>query len=172
MDKLALNVSLNAKQYYHFNLYHCYHSFNGILGIFLGLLCIVYGVFGCVAGSKAEPMQIALLFIFGIVILLYNPVALYVRSKRRFLTNPVMKNPVTYIFTDSGIRLKQDEVEEEMPWENLYKIVKTKESMIFYLTRYHANIVPLSEIANDYEKVCAIIGQYADKKVIRFRLPE
>ena len=28
MEKLELDVALNAKQYYHFNLYHCYHSFN------------------------------------------------------------------------------------------------------------------------------------------------
>lgn len=172
MDNLELKVSLDAKQYYHFNLYHCYHSFNGILGIFLGILCIVYGVFGCVAGKTAEPMQIALLFIFGIVILVYNPIALYIRSKRRFLTNPVMKNPVMYCFSSKGIMLKQGEVEEEMLWENLYKIVKTKESMIFYLTKYHANIIPLSEIGDDYDKVCAIIGRYADKKVVRFRLPE
>lgn len=169
MDKVELNVSLNAKQYYHFNLYHCYHSVNGFLGIFLGILCIVYGVAGCFVEDWLSVTQIVIFIVFGIVILVYNPVALYVRSKRRFLTNPVMRDSVQYIFAERGITLKQGEVEEEMPWENLYKIIKTKESMIFYLTRFHANIIPLSEMGQDYEAVCDMIQKYADAKVIKFK---
>lgn len=167
MEKLEFDVQLNASQYYHFNLYHSYHSLNGILSIFLGLLCILYAI---VDRKVLRTEQLVMFILLGLLFMLYNPVALYLRSKRRFLQNPVMKNPVTYIFAESGITLKQGEVEEEMPWDNLYKVVKTKESMIFYLTKYHANIVPLSEMGDQYNQVCAFISKYTAPKAIRFRI--
>lgn len=169
MEKLELDVTLDAKQYYHFNLYHCYHSFNGFLGTFLGLLCIVYAAAGCMVEDLLDTMQIVVFILFGILLLVYNPVSLYLRSMRRFKTNAVMKKPVKYIFGKSGIMLRQGEVEEEMPWSNLYKIIKTKESMIFYMTKFHANIIPLSEIGSDYEAVCEMIQKFAPKQVIKFK---
>lgn len=170
MNKLELEVSLNEKQYYHFNLYHCYHSFNGFLSVFLGLLCIVYGVFGIVNKGSYTTLQIVLFFVFGLVVLVYNPVSLYMRSKNRFLQNPVMKNAVTYVFSENGIMLKQGEIEEEMKWDNIYKIVKTKESMIFYLTRFNANIIPLSEMDGKYDEVCKYISKYAQKHAVKFKI--
>jgi len=169
MEKLELDVALNAKQYYHFNLYHCYHSFNGFLGTFLGIFCMIYGIAGCFVKDWLTTAQIVMFILFGILLLFYNPVALYVRSKRRFLTNPVMKNPVKYIFSKTGIMLRQGEVEEEMAWENLHKIIKTRESMIFFLTRFHANIIPLSEMGDQYEQVCDMIEKYADAGVVKFK---
>lgn len=170
MDKLELEVTLTQKQYYHFNLYHCYHSFNGFLSVFLGILCMAYGVFGIMDEGSYTTIQIVCFFVFGLVVLVYNPVSLYLRSKNRFLRNKVMKKPVTYVFSDTGIALKQGSVEEEMKWENLYKVVKTKESMIFYLTKYNANIVPLSEMKGRYDEVCAYISQYADKRAVKFKI--
>lgn len=170
MEKLELNVRLTQKQYYHFNLYHCYHSFNGFLGNFLGLLCMLYGVFGIVNRGSYTTVQIIFFFVFGVVVLVYNPVALYLRSKNRFLQNPVMKDAVTYVFSESGIRLKQGEVEEEMQWENIFCIRKTKESMIFYLTKYNANIIPLCEMDGKYEEVCSYISKYAEKRVVKFKI--
>lgn len=170
MDRMELDVTLNEKQYYHFNLYHCYHSFNGFLSIFLGLLCMLYGVFGIMNKGSYTLLQIVLFFVFGLVVLVYNPIALYMRSKNRFLQNPVMKNPVTYIFSESGIKLKQGEIEEEMKWEQLYKVVKTKESMIFYLNRLNANIIPLKEMKGNYKEVCQYLSKYAEKRVVKFKL--
>lgn len=170
MDTLELEVSLNEKQYYHFNLYHCYHSMNGFLSIFLGLLCMVYGAFGIANPGSYTTLQIVFFFVFGVVILVYNPIALNIRSRHRFLKNPVMKKPVTYVFSKTGIKLKQGEVEEEMKWENIYKIIKTKESMIFYLTRYNANIIPLCEMKGEYEEVCQYISKYADRHAVKFRM--
>ncbi|MCI8372518.1 MAG: YcxB family protein [Lachnospiraceae bacterium] len=167
MEKLELNVQLSAKQYYHFNVYHCYHSLNGILSIFLGIVCMAYGI---VFQEALRTAQVVMFVALGVLFIIYNPIALYLRSKRRFLQNPVMKNPVAYQFAETGITLKQGEVEEEMLWENIYKIVKTRESMIFYLTKYHANIIPLSEMDGRYDQVCAYISQYADAKAIRFKI--
>lgn len=167
METLELEVSLNAKQYYHFNLYHCYHSLNGFVSIFLGLLCIVYGFLFHEQLDTAKSVAFILL---GIVVLIFNPVSLFLSTKRRFLANPVMKKPVTYRFSKTGILLKQGEVEEEMQWENIRKIVKTRESMIFYLTKYRANIIPLEEMDGHYKDVCAFLEKYADKKVIQFRM--
>lgn len=170
MEKLELDVKLNEKQYYHFNLYHCYHSFNGILGIVLGILCMVYGVYGIVDGEVLRTAQIVMFIALGILFVVYNPIALFMRSKRRFLQNEVMKNVVTYVFSETGIMLKQGEIEEEMKWENLYKIIKTKESMIFYLTKFHANIIPLCEMNGKYDEVCKYISKYADSRVIKFKI--
>lgn len=167
METLELEVSLNSKQYYHFNLYHCYHSLSGFVSIFLGLLCIVYAV---VFREQFGMAKAVAFIILGIIVLIYNPVSLFLSTKRRFLANPVMKNPVIYRFSKTGILLKQGEVEEEMQWENIRKIIKTKESMIFYLTKYHANIIPLEEMDGHYKDVCAFLEKYADKNVIKFRM--
>lgn len=167
MKELEIDVQLNAEQYYHFNIYHCYHSLNGFVSIFMGVICMAYGI---LFYKQLRLAQVVMFLLLGILFLVYNPVALYLRSKRRFLSNPVMKNPVTYIFRESGILLKQGEVEEEMLWDSIYKIIKTKESMIFYLTKYHANIIPLEEIGTEYENVCRYIAQYADAKAVKFRI--
>lgn len=167
MEKIKLDVSINAKQYYHFNLYHCYHSFQGWMSIILGLACIAYGI---AFHEYLDTAKVVVFILLGVMFFAYNPIALFTRSKARFLKNEVLKNAVTYSFSPKGITLKQGDVEEEMPWENIYKIVKTKELMVFYLTKYHANIIPLQEMGDKYDEICKLMLQFADKRTLKFKI--
>lgn len=167
MEKLELDVQIDAGQYYHFNLYHCYHSFQGWMSVILGIACIAYGIAFC---QYLDTAKVVVFILLGIMFFVYNPIALYARSKARFLKNAVLKNPVTYSFSPSGIMLKQGEVQEEMLWENIYKIVKTKNLMVFYLTKYHANIIPLQSMGDKYDDICSLLLKYADKRTLKFKI--
>lgn len=166
MKEMKITVCLNFNQLYRFNLYHCYHSFNGTFSIILGVVCIAYAL---VFYNRIVPARAILLIVLGLIFWIYNPISLYMRSKSRFMTNDVLGEPMDYCFTHSGISLSQKEVTEEIKWESIYKIQETKESLLVYITSRHANIIPKESIGEQYAQVCEYIRTYATNSIVKIK---
>lgn len=155
-SKINVQVNVTPAQLYKFNLYHCYcNSSNGIFGIILGILCVLYAITANKTIGTGNTIIVAAL---GVMFFVYNPISLYVRSKSRYLTNEALNKPMNYCFDDKGFILSQGEQSEDMEWADLYKVKETKDCIYFFFTRIHANIVPKECLGDNLDSIVSLIN--------------
>ena len=84
---IELDVKIDAKDLYDYLLRHSYNSASGIIGSCFGALMVVLAV---LTGQW-------LYLIFGVIMLLYLPWTLFIRSKQQILSNPGFQQPLHYL---------------------------------------------------------------------------
>lgn len=73
--------------------------------------------------------------ILGVVILLYLPWTLYIKSKQQAVNNPVFKEPLHYVLDENGITISQGDSSTCQKWEDCLKAVSTGRSIIVYTAK-------------------------------------
>ena len=144
---------------YDYMLRHTFTSFAGVLGEFLGILLI--------AGAFIYSQWIYL--VFGVICVLYQPVALYWRSKRQVSNTPAFKEPLHYILDDNGVTVRSGEETESLPWAKMYKAVSTSRSVILYTNRVSACIFPKEDLGEKKDEVIRFISSKMDAKQVNIR---
>ena len=71
-------VTITDKDMFHFNIYHAYHGFQGIIATVVGVWVLIMA--GLTFG-KIEALYTVLYLVLGIVCLVYVPGNLYLRSQ-------------------------------------------------------------------------------------------
>ena len=140
-------------------LHHTYTSASGLIGAIAGALMVVAFFSG--AGI--------LCLIAGLVILLYLPISLFMKSKQQFLANPVFKQPLHYKLTEEGIEVSQGEEVQSQKWEDLYKAISTTKSLIVYTSRVNATIFPKRDLGEKASAVIEIISTHMPPKKVKIR---
>ena len=97
--EIEFDVKIDAGVLYDYMLHHTYSSTSGLIGAVAGALMIVAFFSG--AG--------VLCLIAGLIILLYLPITLFLKSKQQFLSNPYFKKPLHFKMTEEGIKVSQGE---------------------------------------------------------------
>lgn len=157
---MELDVQMDAGILYDYMLYHTYHGFAGILGTVVGLFMIVY-----YAGYHASILYL----IFGIVVMGYLPVNLYLSARRQALMNPVFKKPLHYTFTDAGIEVAQEEAEDSLEWQHMKKAVSTARSIIIYTSKVNATIIPRRACGGRVVDLIEIIATHMEPQKVKIR---
>ncbi len=170
---MKFDIKITDKDMYRFNLYHVYHTFNGIISIVVGLFVFVVMF---VVRNRLTSMDMVLYIALGIALLLYTPVTLLTRSKAQIASSPVMQNTLTYDFSDEGIRVSTEvEVEPNaassslLPWDQIYKIVETKRQLLIYSGRMNAYIIPVEQLENQKEELKKYIKERTEDFRLSFR---
>ena len=83
---VELDVKITSGDLYDFLLRHSYNSVSGLLGAAIGALGVVVGI----------SRQYWIYLILGVVILLYLPWTLFIKSKQQVANNPVFREPLHY----------------------------------------------------------------------------
>ena len=134
--KLEFDVKINANVLYDYLLHHTYASFSGVLGTVVGALILLgYAVTGYVV-----------YLIAGLVVLLYLPWSLFLRSRQQLLKNPAFKQPLHYCMTDEGVEISQGEAKEFQKWEAMHKATSTGRNIILYTSAVNASIFPRKDL--------------------------
>ena len=95
---LEMDIRITAGDLYDYMLMHTYHGASGILGSCFGALGVVVGF----------TTQNWLLLIFGLIILLYLPWNLFLKSRLQFQSNAAFQEPLHYLLDDLGITVSQN----------------------------------------------------------------
>ena len=99
--ELEFDVHVDANALYDYMLRHTFTKAAGILGSTAGALGIVAGM------MQRYPIYV----IFGAVVLLYQPVSLWLRAQKQALL-PVFKEPLHYKMTEEGVEVSQKETQQ------------------------------------------------------------
>ena len=157
--EVEFDVQMTSADLYDYMLHHTFTSPSGLIGAVAGALMIVAGF----AGSGA------LCTIAGIVILLYLPVALFMRSKQQFLSNPAFRQPLHYRMDEEGITVSQGEHEECCKWEDVRKAISTMRSIVLYTSAVNATILPKKAMGEKTTGVIGVISTHMPPKKVKIR---
>ena len=157
--EVEFDVQMTSADLYDYMLHHTFTSPSGLIGAVAGALMIVAGF----AGSGA------LCTIAGIVILLYLPVALFMRSKQQFLSNPAFRQPLHYRMNEEGITVSQGEHEECCKWEDMQKAISTMRSIVLYTSAVNATIRPKKAMGEKTTAVIGVISTHMPPKKVKIR---
>ena len=155
---LEFDVKINAGVLYDYMLHHTYTGAAGILGSAVGALGVVAFF------MNGYPLYL----ILGVVILVYQPVSLYLRAKKQALS-PVFKEPLHYKMTEEGVAVSQGETEQFQKWEDMYKAVSTGRSLILYTGKINASIFPRKDLGDMQVDVIAMISKHMPPKKVQIR---
>lgn len=153
------DVKMKTGKMYDYMLRHTFTSFAGIVGEFLGIVLV--------AGAFVYKQWIYI--IFGMICILYQPVALYFRAKRQVTGNEVFKDSLHYIVDDNGITVRSGDNTDSLTWDKIYKAVSTSRSVIVYTGRVNACIFPKEDMGPVKDTVIQIISTHLDPKQVNIR---
>lgn len=155
--KIEFDITLTDKDMYRFSMHHAYTGSQGIISIVLAVLSLIAAV---KTYGSVEPVYTALYAAAGEVFLFYMPLNLYLRSKRQFLMSKELQNALHYLIDDQGIHTSQNDASADLPWEQIYKIISTKEYVYIYSNRINAYIIPRVQIADHYGQLQELAGSH------------
>ncbi len=157
--EIEFDVNMTSGDLFDYMLHHTYTSPSGLIGAVAGALMVVAGAYG--AG--------VLCLIAGLVILLYLPITLFLKSKQQFLANPAFKKPLHYKLTEEGIEVSQGEEVQGQKWEDMHKAISTTKSLIVYTTPVNATIFPKRDLGEQASAVIGIISTHMPPKKVKIR---
>lgn len=160
---IKFDITLTTKDMYRFNLYQTYTGFQGWFSVAVSIFAFAMGVstFGEVSAART-----ALYFVFGILLLVYLPLTLYVRSKHNIAVSEVLKYPLHFSVGEDGFTVSQKEESANLPWEQIYKMVATKSNVLVYSSRINAYVIPREQLGDAYGELAKLAG----RKLPKYRL--
>ena len=156
---INLTVKIEAGDLYDYMLMHSYNSPAGLLGSTFGAVLILFAF---------APTQ-WIFAVLGVVMLLYLPWTLFVKSRRQILTNPSFQEPLQYTLDEEGLTVSQGEAQERMDWENMHKAVSTGRSIILYTSPVNATIFPKRQLGEERTAVVEMISTHMPPKKVKIR---
>ncbi len=156
---VELDIKIEAGDLYDYLLMHNYNSAAGVLGSAVGAMLILFAV------ATERWAFVAL----GVVLLLYMPWTLFVKSRRQVLSNPSFQKPLHYLLSDEGITISQGEESLQYRWEEMYKAVSTGRSIIVYTTRVNATIFPKRQMGDKTASVIEMISVHMPPGKVKIR---
>ena len=156
---LELDVKIEAKDLYDYMVAHTYAKpFNILASCFGGLLVVV--------GVMTSKWIFA---IGGIVLLLYLPWTLFLKSRQQAINNPAFKQPLHYVLDDTGITVSQGDVSQSQTWDNMYKAISTTKSIIVYTSPVNATIFPRRAMGQDTARYIEMICTHMPPARVKIR---
>lgn len=157
---IEFDVKIEAGDLYNYMMAHAYNSASGILGSCVGALMLV--AFGM-------DMQQWIFLVCGVILLLYLPVSLKLKSKQTALLNPSFQKPLHYVLDEEGIAVSQGEATERQAWADLYKATATGKSVIVYTTKVSAAIFPNRDLKEQRARVVEMISTHMPPGKVKIR---
>lgn len=158
--KAKFDIKVTTGDMYRFMMYHAYHGFSGPFSVAAGAALIIYYIVNRAGGTENVWMYLA----FGILFLLYQPWTLYTRAAKQVKLSAVFKKPLTYLVSEEGITVKQEENSNQIGWESVYKVRETARSIFVYTSSRNAYIWVKDQMGKKEPEVRGLIKQFVPER--------
>lgn len=157
--KIEFDVQITPKKMYDYMLRHTLTSFQGILGESVGVFLILAFMI-----SMKWYYLVA-----GIIIIVYQPIELYIKAKLQVQRNEAFKTPLHYELTDEGITVSNNDAKDFQSWDDMYRAVSTLRSIILYTNRVNACIFPKEDMGESTNDVITMIHTHMKPERVNIR---
>lgn len=162
--KVELNIKIDAKDLFGFNIRQAYKGMQGFLSIFLPILLFAYGINSV---GKVEVIYTVVYFALGLVFLFYVPFSLWKRANKVVNDpNNALSKALHYEFSEDKIRVEVEEQSVEFQWENIFMMKKSGKQLLVYTNRINAYILPLEQVGEKYDALSTL----AKSKLEKYRI--
>lgn len=163
---VAIDVKMTKKAMFDFMLYTSYTSFSGLSGGVFGVITLMLAVRTMMSGNPSAAAPFVLCTILFLVAI---PMQMKMRANEQVLRTPMFQKPIHYELTEEGVKVSQDGASAVNAWEDFRKAVSTGQSVILYITKARAIILPKESIGEDYQAVVKMISTHMPPKKVKIR---
>ena len=157
--EFEFDVKMTSSALYDYNMHHAYTGPSGIMGTAVGaMLIILYAAYSNIY-----------YLIAGIILILYIPVELYIKSTKQVKLNPMFRNPIHYILSDEGIKIAQGDQEVDIEWDMITKAQSTNQSLILNTGRNSAIVFPKKDLGEKRYDVIEIISVHVSPDKVKIK---
>lgn len=147
-NEVKANFKLEFKDYKDFNIHHSRKHFYGaaILYFVLFIITMLFKIFS--SGMDAQLLKKILIVVVPTGILLASLILLTFyfliafHSKKVFKSQRRLQEEQNYIINDDGISLINKSSNNNIGWENIFKVTESKNSIFIYLGNVNSMIIP------------------------------
>ena len=162
--KVVLDIKLDAKDLFRFNMQQAYRGMQGILSIILPILVFAYAV---TSYGKVSIGSTLVYVGLGIVFLVYVPISLWLRVNKTVKDeNNALSKQLHYKFEEEVIRVSVGEESVEFQWENIFQMKTSGPLLLVYTNRINAYVLPLTQVGDKYEE----LSKLAHAKLEKYRI--
>ena len=162
--KVTLDIKVDAKDLFKFNMMQAYRGMQGALSIILPILVFAYAV------STYGEVSIGSTLVYvglGIVFLVYVPISLWLRVNKIVKDeNNALSKSIHYELEEEVIRVSVGEESVEFKWENIYQMKVSGDLLLIYTNRINAYILPMSQVGEHYDT----LSKLAHAKLEKYRI--
>lgn len=163
--KTEFDIQLHTIDMYRYNLYHTYTTASGYLAILISFIAFAAAVR---KWGEVSLSQSVLYVALGVILLVYTPLTLYLRSKQQVQGSMVFKNVLHYTIDDTGVTTSQGEMSSTLLWEQVYRVVATKHNILVCINPRNAFIIPKEQVMQEYNTIRQIAQKHLEK--YRFKM--
>ena len=163
---VKFQVQMTDKYMYDFMLYHNYTHASGLMNAIAGVLCLAVFL---TKVTNGDIQASAIWLMCAILFLVINPQSMKSKAKMQVKNTPMFQKPLEYEVSETGISVKQDDQEVKNAWEDFTKAVSTGQSVILYMGRVRAIILPKECMGEQYEQVLKLIHTHMPPKKVKIR---
>lgn len=168
--KVVLDIKLEPKHLFRFNMNQTYKGMQGILSVILPIFIFAYAVMSI---GKVDVIYTALYFVLGIVFLVYVPASLWKRSKTVVNdSNNALSKTVHYEFEEDAIKVSVEDESVEFKWENIYILRTSGDLILLFTNRINAYILPIDQVKDEYEALYQLAHEKLEKHRIKMYKPQ
>lgn len=164
--KIKINVQMTIKPMYEFLLYHTYGNIGGIAGVILGVICLVAGISGLTVGGHSRAI---LMLFLGFMLVVANPIMLWTKAAKQVKTTAMFKEPIAYELSEDGVHISQNEESFSVVWDEVAKVVETKNTIIIYISRIRAFVLTKESMGDDIGVVYAILKEQLKDRRLKIK---
>ncbi|MGN0290450.1 MAG: YcxB family protein [Lachnospiraceae bacterium] len=164
--KEEFDVTLKKEDMFRFNMYHTYHSFQGLFSIAMMIFVIGIAVY---TWGELSPMYSVICILMSIVIVCYIPLNLWIHAKIQLERTEALRNTQHFTIDEKGITISQNGEEATLEWEKIYKVVETKSSVLVYSSRVNAYVFPKRDMGTSFEGVCTMMREHLESYRLKLK---
>jgi hypothetical protein len=153
------DVKITSGDLYDYNLKYAFGKPVNIIAEVLGFAAVVYGI-----ASGNIPLAV-----IGVVVILYLPLTLRLRTAQTAALSPVFKNPLHYHLDDEGITVSQGEESQTVSWDSCLKAVSTSRSILLFTSKTSATIFPRNQLGDKTALVIRCISEHMSPDRVKIR---
>lgn len=163
---VTIDVKMTKKAMFDFLLYTSYTSLSGITGGVFGVITLAMAIWML---SKGDPSSAMPFVLCAILFLVAMPLQMKMRANEQVLRTPMFQKPIRYELGEEGIQVFQDGESAMNQWADFKKAVSTGQSIILYITKYRAIILPKESIGEAYPATVKMISTHMPPKKVKIR---
>lgn len=160
---VEFDIKLKPKDMYRFNMYQTYTGFHGWFSVVVSILIFIVAK---ATYGRVETSYTVLYVIFGVIFLFYMPVTLWMRSGHALASSKVLQGTLHYLVDENGLTVSQGEETANLPWNQIYKMIGTKNNVLVYSNRTNAYVIPREQLKDAY----GTLAQMAKEQLPDYRV--